>query len=164
MEEKPSGNRPAIPTWVWILGIFAVILGLQLWLSGRFSGPDQIGLDEAMAMIESGEVETITITGSSLKLTMKDGTEVGTTFDSRSSPEEVLTYFGITDEVLAENRVEWINNDQSAWKQLVHHCSLYWSSAALDLDLYPWIQANAGWRGQQHFWLWPQQSEELKRR
>lgn len=118
MEEKPSGNRPAIPTWVWILGIFAVILGLQLWLSGRFSGPDQIGLDEAMVMIESGEVETITITGSSLKLTLKDGSEVGTTFDSRSSPEEILTYFGITEEVLAENGVEWINNDQSAWNNL----------------------------------------------
>ena len=119
MEEKPSGNRPAIPTWAWILGIFAVILGLQLWLSGRFSGPDQIGLDEAMAMIESGEVETITITGSSLKLTMKDGSEVSTTFDSRSAPEEVLTYFGITEEVLAENGVQWVNNDQSAWNSLL---------------------------------------------
>jgi cell division protease FtsH len=119
MDDKPSGNRPAIPTWVWILGIFAVILGLQLWLSGRFSGPDQIGLDEAMTMIESGEVETLTITGSSMKLTMRDGSEVGTTFDSRSSPEEVLTYFGISQETLAENNVEWINNDQSAWNSLL---------------------------------------------
>ncbi len=118
MEEKPSGNRPAIPTWVWILGIFAVILGLQLWLSGRFSGPDQIGLDEAMSMVESGEVETITITGNNMKLTLQDGSEVGTTFDTRSSPEEVLTYFGITEEVLAENSVEWINNDQSTWNTL----------------------------------------------
>lgn len=118
MEEKPSGNRPAIPTWVWILGIFAVILGLQLWLSGRFSSPDQVGLDEAMALIESGEVKTITVTGSNLKLTMKDGTEVGTTFDNRSSPQEVLTYFGVTEEVLAENSVEWVNNDQSTLNTL----------------------------------------------
>ena len=44
--------------------------------------------------------------------------EVGTTIDSRSSPEEVLTYFGITEEVLAENGVEWINNDQSTWNTL----------------------------------------------
>ena len=40
MDDQSNGNRPAIPTWVWILAIFAIILGLQLWLSGRFSGPD----------------------------------------------------------------------------------------------------------------------------
>ena len=44
MDEQPNDNRPHIPTWVWILTIFAVILGLQLWLSGRFSGPEQISL------------------------------------------------------------------------------------------------------------------------
>lgn len=119
MDDKPSGSRPTIPTWVWILGIFAIILGLQLWLSGRFNGPDQIGLDEAMNMIKSGEVETITITGNNLKLTLTDGTEVGTTFDNRSSPEEMLTYFGITQDVLDENNVEWINNDQSTWNSLL---------------------------------------------
>ncbi|MDX1416955.1 MAG: ATP-dependent zinc metalloprotease FtsH [Candidatus Promineifilaceae bacterium] len=118
MEDKPSGNRPSIPTWVWILGIFAIILGLQLWLSGRFSSPDQVGLDEAMTLIETGEVKTITVTGNNLTLTLKDGSEVGTTFDNRSSPEEVLTYFGITEEVLAENNVEWVNNDQSTWNTL----------------------------------------------
>ena len=42
MDEQPNDNRPSIPTWVWIITIFAVILGLQLWLSGRFSGPEQI--------------------------------------------------------------------------------------------------------------------------
>jgi len=118
MEEKPSGNRPAIPAWVWILAIFAIILGLQLWLSGRFSGPEQISLDEAMDMIASGEVETITTTGSNLTLTLEDGSEVGTSFDNRSSPEQLFDYFGITEEVLAENGVEWINNDQSAWNSL----------------------------------------------
>ena len=118
MDDKSNGSRPAIPTWVWILAIFAIILGLQLWLSGRFSGPEQVDLPEAMAMVKSGEVDTINVTGSNLRLTMEDDSEVGTTIDSRSSPEEVLTYFGITEEVLAENGVEWINNDQSAWNSL----------------------------------------------
>ncbi|MFL7837738.1 MAG: ATP-dependent zinc metalloprotease FtsH [Candidatus Promineifilaceae bacterium] len=118
MDDQSNGNRPAIPTWVWILAIFAIILGLQLWLSGRFSGPEQIGLPEAMEMVKAGDVETITVTGSTLTLTMKDGTEIGTTIDSRSSPEEVLTYFGITEEVLADNGVVWINNDQSTWNTL----------------------------------------------
>ena len=118
MDDQSNGNRPAIPTWVWILAIFAIILGLQLWLSGRFSGPEQIGLPEAMDMVKAGEVETITVTGSTLTLTTNDGSEIATTIDTRSSPEEVLTYFGITDEVLAENGVEWINNDQSTWNTL----------------------------------------------
>lgn len=118
MDDKSNGSRPSIPTWVWILAIFAIILGLQLWLSGRFSGPEQVDLPEAMAMVKSGEVDTINVTGSNLRLTMEDDSEVGTTIDSRSSPEEVLTYFGITEEVLAENGVEWINNDQSAWNSL----------------------------------------------
>jgi cell division protease FtsH len=118
MDDQSNGNRPAIPTWVWILAIFAVILGLQLWLSGRFSGPDQIGLPEAMEMVKSGEVETITVTGSTLTLTLDDGSEIATTIDPRSSPEDVLTYFGITEEVLSENGVEWINNDQSTWNTL----------------------------------------------
>ena len=118
MDDKSDGKRPAIPTWVWILAIFAIILGLQLWLSGRFSGPEQISLPEAMDMIKSGQVETVTVTGSSLKLTLENGDEVGTSFDNRTSPEELFTYFGITEEVLAENDVEWINNDQSAWNSL----------------------------------------------
>ena len=46
MDEQPNDNRPSIPTWVWIITIFAVILGLQLWLSGGFSGPEQITLQE----------------------------------------------------------------------------------------------------------------------
>ena len=119
MDDKSNGSRPSIPTWVWILAIFAIILGLQLWLSGRFSGPEQISLPDAMDMIKSGQVETITVTGSKLTLTLEDGSEVGTSFDSRTSPEELLTYFGITEEVLAENEVEWINNDQSAWNTLL---------------------------------------------
>ncbi len=118
MDEQPNDSRPSIPTWVWILGIFAIILGVQLWLSGRFNGPEEIGLPEAMDMVKEGQVETLTITGNSMRLTLKDGTELGTTVDSRSSPEETLTYFGITEQVLAEQGVNWINNDQSAWNNL----------------------------------------------
>ncbi len=70
MDDQSNGNRPAIPTWVWILAIFAIILGLQLWLSGRFSGPEKISLPEAMEMVKAGEVETITVTGSTFTLTL----------------------------------------------------------------------------------------------
>ena len=88
MDEQPNENRPNVPTWVWILGVFALILGLQLWLSGRFSGPEQISLIEAMERVKSGQVDQIMLTGSRLRLAMSDGSELSTTIDPSSSVEE----------------------------------------------------------------------------
>jgi cell division protease FtsH len=119
MDEKPNGNRPSIPVWVWIVAIFAIILGVQWFVLGSGRGAEKISLPEAMDMIKSGQVETITVTGNSLKLALEDESEVATSFDSRTSPEELLTYFGISEEVLAENEVEWINNDQTTWNSLL---------------------------------------------
>ncbi|MEZ4518106.1 MAG: hypothetical protein R3C44_15230 [Chloroflexota bacterium] len=72
-------NRPSIPTWVWILTIFAVILGLQLWLSGRFSGPEQISLQEVASYIQDGQVQQLTVTGDRLQITLEDGQTFGAT-------------------------------------------------------------------------------------
>ncbi|MEJ2747440.1 MAG: ATP-dependent zinc metalloprotease FtsH, partial [Anaerolineae bacterium] len=115
MEEQPNETRPNIPTWVWILGVFALILGLQLWLSGRFNGPEQISLPDAMSRIKSGQVDQLSLTGSRLRLTMNDGSELSTTIDSSSSIEDTLSYFGVTQEVLVDNGVEVVVNDQSGW-------------------------------------------------
>ncbi len=115
MEDKPNETRPQIPAWVWILGVFVLILGAQLWLSGRFNGPEQISLPDAMAQVKDGDVKTLTVTGNRLRLTMQDDTELSTTIDSRSSLEEIFNYFGLTQEMLQENNVELIINDQSGW-------------------------------------------------
>lgn len=119
MDEQPNENRPNVPTWVWILGVFALILGLQLWLSGRFNGPEQISLLDAMERVKSGQVEQITLTGSRLRLNMSDGTELSTTIDPSSSVEESLSYFGVTQDILADNGVELVVNDQSGWNTFV---------------------------------------------
>ncbi len=119
MDEQPNENRPNVPTWVWILGVFALILGLQLWLSGRFNGPEQISLPEAMDRVKSGQVDQIMLTGSRLRLNMSDGSELSTTIDPSSSVEESLSYFGVTQEVLADNGVELIVNDQSGWNTFI---------------------------------------------
>lgn len=119
MDEQPNENRPNVPTWVWILGVFALILGLQLWLSGRFNGPEQISLLDAMNRVKAGQVDQILLTGSRLRLTMSDGSELSTTIDPSSSVEESLSYFGVTQEVLAENGVELIVNDQSGWNSFI---------------------------------------------
>ncbi len=119
MDEQPNENRPNVPTWVWILGVFALILGLQLWLSGRFNGPEQISLPDAMDRVKSGQVDQIMLTGSRLRLNMSDGSELSTTIDPSSSVEESLSYFGVTQDVLADNGVELIVNDQSGWNTFI---------------------------------------------
>jgi cell division protease FtsH len=115
MDEQPNESRPPIPTWVWILGVFAIILGLQLWLSGSFNGPEQISLPDAMTRIRSGQVETLSVNGSRLTLTLTDGSELSSTLDTRGSLEESLNYFNVTQDVLEENNVELVINDQSGW-------------------------------------------------
>ncbi len=118
MNEQPESSRPNIPVWVWILGVFAIILGLQLWLNGRLKGPEQISLPEAMTLIKSGDVDSVGVTGDSIRLTLDDGTELTTTMDAASSLEETLSYFGVTQAIIAENKVELLINDQSTWNTI----------------------------------------------
>ncbi len=118
MNEQPENNRPNIPVWVWILGVFALILGLQLWMNGRFQGPEQISLPQTMTHIKDGDVESVEITGDTIRITLDNGTELATTMDSASSLEETLSFFGVTQETLAENNVVLVINDQSTWNTL----------------------------------------------
>ena len=90
MEENQNENRPSVPTWVWILTVFAVILGLQLWLSGRFAGPEQISLAELAQQIETGQVREIVVTGDRIQVTKVDDTQVGSVKDTRGSVYDAL--------------------------------------------------------------------------
>jgi len=120
MNEQPENNRPNIPIWVWILGVFALILGLRLWMNGQFQSPEQISLPQTMTHIKDGKVESIEITGDTISITLKDETEFSTTMDSASSLEETLTYFGVTKETLEENNIEITINDQSTQNILLN--------------------------------------------
>jgi cell division protease FtsH len=117
MDEQPNESRPTIPTWVWILGIFAIILGVQLWVSGRFNGPEQASIQTVMAAVQSGDVKRIALTGDRMEVEYKDGTVVSTTKYTRDSLAETFAYHGVTSEQL--RGVQLIVNDQSAWNTLV---------------------------------------------
>lgn len=117
MDEQPNDSRPSIPAWVWILGIFAIILGLQLWLSGRFSGPDQVGIQDVVTLIKNDQVKSLVLTGDRMEVTKKDGTVVSAFKHSRDSLTETFQFYGVTAEELA-GLDEFVVRDQSAWNNL----------------------------------------------
>lgn len=117
MDEQPNNSRPTIPAWVWILGIFAVILGLQLWLSGRFSGPEPVGLQEVVSLIQNNQVESIAVVGDRIEVTKKDGSVVSAVKHSRDSLTETLQFYGVTAEELA-TLDNFVVRDQSTWNNL----------------------------------------------
>ena len=116
MDDQPNDSRPSIPTWVWILGVFAIILGLQLWINGRFNGPEQVSIQEVMTAVQEGRVNAMSVTGDRIEVEMKDGTIISTTKHSRDSLAETFEYYGVTPEQLAG--VDLIVNDQSTWNNL----------------------------------------------
>jgi cell division protease FtsH len=118
-EQNPNENRPSIPTWVWVLGVFALILGLQLFLNGRFNGPDQVPFQEIVTRIEGDQVKQISQTGSRLEVTLKDDTVLATFKDSQEGLTETLGFYGITAEVLEEKNIDLIVRDQSAWNNFL---------------------------------------------
>ncbi|MCP4360409.1 MAG: ATP-dependent metallopeptidase FtsH/Yme1/Tma family protein [Chloroflexi bacterium] len=113
MDEQPEGNRPSIPTWVWIITIFAIILGLQLFLSGRFTSSQAVPMTEFVNSVQSGQVDEIVISGDKLEA-IKNGEIVTYAFkDSKDSYSQELEYYGLTGPVLEELGVEVSVNDQS---------------------------------------------------
>ena len=116
MDEQPNDTRPSIPTWVWIITIFAAILGLQLWLSGRFSGPEQITLQEVADFIAAGEVEQLAVTGDRIQVTLKDDRTFGAVKSPSDSLIETFEYYGISADQLNNNLVI---RDQSMWNTLI---------------------------------------------
>lgn len=118
MEEQPNESRPQIPTWVWILAIFGLILGLQFFLSGQFNSPEQISLPDAMNRIRNGQVQRVTLTGSRLTLTLNNNNEVATTIDTRGSLEDAFRFYGVTPDVLQDGNVHVQVRDQTAWNNL----------------------------------------------
>jgi cell division protease FtsH len=116
MDEQPSGPRFSIPTWVWIIAILAVILGLQLWLNGRFSGPEDIPLTDVAHMIENGEVETVEVSGNRVTVTNEDGTSQSSVKEEGSILEQFRN-LGVTEEALNQTDIQF--EDPSTWNTVL---------------------------------------------
>lgn len=116
MDEQPSGPRFSVPTWVWIIAILAVILGLQLWLNGRFSGPEDIPLTDVAQMIENGEVESVEVSGNRVTVTTEDGATQNSVKEEGSILEQFRN-LGVTEEAL--NQTDILFEDPSTWNTVL---------------------------------------------
>ena len=106
MDEQPSGPRFNVPTWVWIIAILAVILGLNLWLNGRFSGPEDIPLTEVAQLLEDGELQKIEVRDNGLTITRNDDTTLSSVKEEGSSAIEQLGFLGVSEEMLTSIDIE----------------------------------------------------------
>lgn len=110
--DDQTNSRPPVPAWVWILVVFGIILVLQLWFRGTFSGPEQIGLQEAMTLIEDGSVEKIMVTGDRLDLTKTNDQVVSTFKPASDRLSETFQFYGVTAEELSN--IDLVIRDQSS--------------------------------------------------
>jgi cell division protease FtsH len=101
---------------VWIIAILAVILGLQLWLNGRFSGPEDIPLTDVAHMIENGEVETVEVSGNRVTVTNEDGTSQSSVKEEGSILEQFRN-LGVTEEALNQTDIQF--EDPSTWNTVL---------------------------------------------
>lgn len=116
MDEQPSGPRFSIPTWVWIIAILVIILGLNLWLRDSFSGPEDIPLNKVAEMIEAGDIESIEVRGNSLTIIKQDSTTQGSVKEEGSLLEQ-LSNLGVSEEDLRSTDI--VVSDPSTWNTLL---------------------------------------------
>lgn len=124
MDEQPNENRPSVPTWVWIITIFAVILGLQLLFSGSLRGPDEISQQQFFDLVRDGQVDVIELAGDRLEAHREDSpgetVTVGvTTKGTESSLEDVLQFNDLSNAALADLGVEVQVRNQSLQRNLL---------------------------------------------
>src|SRR5690606_21354704 len=105
----------SIPAWAWIIAILVIILGLQLYLSQRFSAPEHVPLSTVVTHIQNENVKRIEVTGESLEVTLRTppDTVISSTKENQVGLMETFSNYGLTEEQLAT--FEFNPTDQSAW-------------------------------------------------
>ena len=108
MDKQRNTNRQAAPTkWLLIMMVFAVIVGLQLLVSGKFSSSQEISQQQFFDLVKNGKVDFIRLEGDRLEANRYKGNNdfiiVAVTIkDSQNSLEEVLSSHELNQAKLAE--------------------------------------------------------------
>jgi cell division protease FtsH len=112
-DQQQENQRPPIPTWVWIVGIFAIILGVQLWLGGRFDSGGETPLSQVAVRLEAGEVRRITISGARVTAELNDGTTLISAKEPTVSIYETFRFMGVSEQALRSDAI--VIRDMSGW-------------------------------------------------
>jgi cell division protease FtsH len=113
MDDQSQKTRPPVPTWVWIVTIFAIVMGLQLWFSGRFDGPQDAPLARIAHYLQAGQVKQLTVSGSKITAELRDGTTISSAKEANTSIFETFRILGVSDEVLRSENI--VIRDLSGW-------------------------------------------------
>lgn len=117
MEEKPPNPKPPVPAWVWIITIFALVLGLQLWISGRFDGAEEVSLARVASQLEAGQVSKLTISGAKITAELQDGTILSAAKEPGTSIYETFQILGVSDQRLRSENI--VIRDMSGWNTFI---------------------------------------------
>jgi cell division protease FtsH len=101
-QEAPPARR--IPWWLLVIIAAGIAIAAYQWL-GRGDGTDKTPLSEVAQLVKDGQVQSIEVSGESLKITLKDGTELTSNREPEASLTDSLANFGVTDADLANVEV-----------------------------------------------------------
>ncbi len=109
MDEQPKSNGGGVPTWVWIITGLAIVLGIQLWLSGRFNGPEEIALSDFMDQVKSGEIDEITVRGDRLIAEFDGGQAISASKGPTDNLKDLFEFYGVSAERVAQVSIQYNN-------------------------------------------------------
>lgn len=109
MDEQPNRNGGGVPTWVWIITGLAIVLGIQLWLSGRFNGPEEIALSSFMDQVKNGQINEIIVRGDRLIAEFDGGQSVSASKGPADSIKDVFELYEVPLERIEQVEIQYNN-------------------------------------------------------
>ncbi|MEM7033047.1 MAG: ATP-dependent zinc metalloprotease FtsH [Chloroflexota bacterium] len=107
-EQQPQ--RPAVPPWVWVVGLVVIFIGLSLWNSDGFqSNAQEITLADLAEKLEADEVRQIEVNGNSLTIQVEDGSEYQSYKEGSLSEE--LANLGLSSEEIRRANATVVNTE-----------------------------------------------------
>jgi cell division protease FtsH len=101
-QEAPPARR--IPWWLLAIVAAGIAIVAYQWFAGN-DGADRTPLSEVARLVRAGDVQRIVVSGESLDVTLRDGTELSSNREPDASLTESLASFGVTDAELANVEV-----------------------------------------------------------
>lgn len=108
-------RRPSAFTWLFVVGMFGLILSLQLLISRQ--EVEQVGVQEAMTLIKDGQIAKMVVTDNRMTLTLSTGEEYEAYKPIEASYAELYEFYNVTQQDLSSIEIQ--ESEQTIWDSLV---------------------------------------------